>query len=834
MNPTYMKLITGDLNSLLNNQTTSIEVSNGFGFHHVVEEDSVSGKSSGDYSYKLQGCSKTRNTNLSDMNIINSPLPSTINTTIFHRRLPQTTTINGTFFTVCHVKSIKFRCKACLKTNKKDVLQQSELPFVDHEDLAIKKYVKSIKSTFGSLDDGVISPSAYDTTWVALIKDINGGTGPQFPSSLEWIVNHQLPDGSWGEPLRYSASDRLVSTLACVVALTSWNIHPDKRERGLKFLENNIHKLGDENEEHKTHGLELLFPALIELAQELDIKVPNDSPVLKEMYTRRDKKLLKIPKEEVYKTPTIMLYSLEGIKDWDWDKILKLQSENGSIVYSAAATAFAFMQTKDQKCVTFLTNLVAKFKGGVPHVYPVDMFERIWMVDRLQRLGIARYFQSEIKECTDYIYRYWDERQGIGFGRNCNLPDIDDTCMGFRVLRTKGYQVSPDVFQNFEKDGQFLCYPGQSAEAVTAMFNLYRASQVLFPGEKILDDAKKFSYNFLTEKRSTNELLDKWLITKDLPGEVGYALDVPWYASLPRLEARYYLEQYGGQDDIWLGKTYFRMGNISNNQYLEMAKLDYNYCQTIHQLEWSNIQKWYANQNIEESSNTRLLWSYYEAAASLFEPERCNERVTWAKTAVLVNTVTSFFAKPKFSNTDIQAFVNEFTNTQHREENGKPWHVMMDALHETLNEISSDTRVAHGIDIYPHLRSVWKVWLLNWQNEGDVVIGEAELIVKTINLSSGLCLLEDPFSHPQYQRLSSVINDLCHQIAHKDDPTISFGMESKMQELVQLVLCDSPNDLDTNSKQTFLTVAKTFYYRALFDPETINQHISKVLFENVI
>ncbi|MFS7903200.1 putative ent-copalyl diphosphate synthase [Helianthus anomalus] len=35
-----------------------------------------------------------------------------------------------------------------------------------------------------------------------------------------------------------------------------------------------------------------------------------------------------------------------------------------------------------------------------------------------------------------------------------------------------------------------------------------------------------------------------------------------------------------------------RMENISNNQYLEMAKLDYNQCQTIHQLEWTNIQKY--------------------------------------------------------------------------------------------------------------------------------------------------------------------------------------------------------------------------------------------------
>ncbi|MCI08651.1 ent-copalyl diphosphate synthase chloroplastic-like, partial [Trifolium medium] len=106
--------------------------------------------------------------------------------------------------------------------------------------------------------------------------------------------------------------------------------------------------------------------------------------------------------------------------------------------------------------------------------------------------------------------------------------------------------------------GQFFCFPGQLNQAVTGMFNLYRASQVLFKGEKILEDAKNFSAKFLTKKRDANELLDKWIITKDLPGEVGYALDVPWYASLPRLETRFYLEQYGGENDVWIGKTLYR------------------------------------------------------------------------------------------------------------------------------------------------------------------------------------------------------------------------------------------------------------------------------------
>lgn len=40
--------------------------------------------------------------------------------------------------------------------------------------------------------------------------------------------------------------------------------------------------------------------------------------------------------------------------------------------------------------------------------------------------------------------------------------------------------------------------------------------------------------------------------------QVGYGLDFPWKASLPRIETRMYLEQYGGSADVWIGKVLYR------------------------------------------------------------------------------------------------------------------------------------------------------------------------------------------------------------------------------------------------------------------------------------
>ncbi|KAI7743734.1 hypothetical protein M8C21_017703, partial [Ambrosia artemisiifolia] len=391
------------------------------------------------------------------------------------------------------------------------------------------------------------------------------------------------------------------------------------------------------------------------------------------------------------------------------------------------------------------------------------------------------------------------------------------------------------VFRNFEKDGEFVGFRGQTTQALTGTYNLYRASQLLFPQEKILEDVKKFSYKYLMEKQANNELLDKWIISKDLPGEIRYALDVPWYASLPRLEARYYLEQYGGDDDVWIGKTLYRMLYVNNNTYLEMAKLDYNHCQSIHRLEWRSFEKWYGTLDLKESMNRSVLSSYYMAAASIFEVERCNERVAWAKTIVLLDAITSFFTKPLLPNIEIQAFVDEFISPScHHGREGKPRHALVNALLETLNQISSDALVAHGVDIHPHLKSIWTAWLWGCQKGANEAQGEAELIVRTINMTSGRWLPDqESLEHPQYQKLSYIINTLCHEISHKGSHNMSLEIESKMQELVQIVLSNSPNDLEPELKQTFLSVAKTYYYRAFYDPETINRHISKVLFTNV-
>ncbi|KAI3962954.1 hypothetical protein MKW92_043001 [Papaver armeniacum] len=732
-----------------------------------------------------------------------------------------------------------------------------------------------------SINGGGISISAYDTAWVALVEDIRGTGTPQFPSTIQWIAENQLPGGSWGDQGLFLAHDRLLNTLACVIALATWNVFPRELQKGLSFIQENMCKLQDEDTLHLPAGFEIVFPSLIEKAQllELDVLKGQDLSTLQEVYAKRDLKLRSIPKEMMHRVPTTLLQSLEGMStELDWEKLLKLQSKDGSFLVSPACTAFAYMQTKNNKCLRYLQKVVQEFGGGVPTLYPIDLFDRIFSVDRLERLGISRYFRSEIEECLNYVNRYWNAN-GVSWASNIRVYDIDNTAVAFRLLRMYGHDVSPDVFRNFEKDGEFFCFPGQSSEeGVTVMCNLYRASQVSFPGETILQEAKRFSSKFLREKQASNQLLDKWLITKDLPAEVAYALDIPWYASLPRIEARFHIEQYGGENEVWIAKTLYRLPNVSNNTNLELAKLDFNKCQEQHQLEWLNVQKWYTECNLEMFmvDKKELLQAYFLAAACIFEPERSKMRLAWTKSAVLIKAVSLHFEGISSEHQRL-AFIQEFVTNmkasgsynsiKRRKRKNATSEILggllIQALVLTLNRISSDVLLDHGRDIHHQLQGPWEFYL-SLNNKEERQHHEAYLLVQMMMFCSIHLpqVVEEDYNmlfHPKYNRLVSLNNSITrkllrqrtqsHHLTHsksvKDHEKGNNGIlidedadlhiiESDMQELVKCALRRSDNVIDHEIKQTFLMVVKSYFYVTHCLPETIDFHITKVLFEKLV
>ncbi|KAG2651500.1 syn-copalyl diphosphate synthase, chloroplastic-like [Panicum virgatum] len=720
----------------------------------------------------------------------------------------------------------------------------------------IDEMISTFRAALRSAAGGALDVSPYDTAWVTLVRKLDGGEGPEFPLSIDWIARNQLPDGSWGDEAFFLVQDRLINTLACVIALKTWNVHSDKCNKGLSFIHENIKRLR-EDENRMLVAFEMTFTMLLEMAKDIGLDLPYDEPALQDIYAKRDLKLAMIPMDVLYSVPTALLFSLEGIPGLDWDRLFKLQSPDGSFSRAPAATAYALLQTGNKKCLEFLTDIVNKFNGGAPFIYPLELFERLWVVDRLERLGISSYFRSEIGSYLDYVYRHWSD-EGIGSTWNSKVKDLDDTAMGIRLLRQHGYHVSIEALKCFEaKDFSFFQTTGfeTTSQSVTAMYNVYRvADQAAFPGDDgVIQRAKAYSYAFLQQRRAAGDLNDKWIISSGLPSELAYGLDFPWKANLPRVQTRMYLEQYGGSKDVWIGKNLYRMNLVNNDLLLKLAKADFSNFQRQCRLECQGLERWCEKNNLEMYGVTpqSAVRAYFLAAANIFEPDRAAERLGWARTAVIAQAISSCFlsSNPHVTESMLEELNSELTSeghnlARHGEKYSTTENSLLNALHELINLF------APGEDASNNLREAWKSWLIELTRNGGHESCEgntALLLVRIVEIYSGRhCSANQNLKLSEYSQLEKLTSSICSKLGSRtlsqvnrngttteNTENLEQQVDQEMQELAQCVFqtCDA---ISRVTKETFLHVTRTYYYVAHSSSETIDSHISKVIFEDVM
>ncbi|XP_057823165.1 bifunctional levopimaradiene synthase, chloroplastic isoform X2 [Cryptomeria japonica] len=573
---------------------------------------------------------------------------------------------------------------------------------IGNDDKRIEVLVREIKEKFNSMEDGEISPSAYDTAWLARLPAIDGSHEPLFPQTLNWIIDNQLRDGSWGQQDGFLVSDRILNTLACVISLTIWNAGKIHVQRGLDFIRRQAKGMMEETPANGTSKVfEMVFHALLNESKSLGLDVDQDD--FKQISERREANIKTISVERLHLVPTRVLYYLEGVQDIvDWKVILNLQSKDGCFLGSPSSTACVFLHTGDKKCLEFLTTLLSKFKDHAPCVYPVDICERLRAVDNVERLGIDRYFQTEIKQALDYVFRYWDKR-GVGFGRESLVPDIDCTATGLRLLRLHGYNVLPDVLENIKADELYGGGPSH-------MLSLYKCSQINFPEETLMREASAMAKAYLSEWMQSNSFSRELAVRKDLREEIEHALNCPWYTNFPRLMVRNHIEHFSS-NQFWMEKTLYQMPNLSDERYLELAKLDFNRAQALHQMEIKEISGWYKKCGFSELKFTRhrQVEIHFSAAVVMFEPEYSACRIAYTKAASLLIILDDLFdAHVSFDQ------VKLFTEAVKRWDLSLLDHFTTDmkicyvGLYNTVNELGQEALKAQGRDVLPYLRSVWE------------------------------------------------------------------------------------------------------------------------------
>nr|AAK83565.1 (-)-4S-limonene synthase [Abies grandis] len=378
---------------------------------------------------------------------------------------------------------------------------------------------------------------------------------------------------------------------------------------------------------------------------------------------------------------------------WEDDFIQSLSSPYGGSSYSERAET--------------LVEEVKEMFNSIPNNRELfgsqnDLLTRLWMVDSIERLGIDRHFQNEIRVALDYVYSYWKEKEGIGCGRDSTFPDLNSTALALRTLRLHGYNVSSDVLEYFkDQKGHFACPAILTEGQITrSVLNLYRASLVAFPGEKVMEEAEIFSASYL------KEVLQK-IPVSNLSGEIEYVLEYGWHTNLPRLEARNYIEVYEQSGYESLNE----MPYMNMKKLLQLAKLEFNIFHSLQLRELQSISRWWKESGSSQLTFTRHRHVEYYTMASCIsmEPKHSAFRMEFVKVCHLVTVLDDIYDTFGTMN-ELQLFTDaikrwDLSTTRWLPEYMKG--VYMD-LYQCINEMVEEAQKTQGRDMLNYIQNGWE------------------------------------------------------------------------------------------------------------------------------
>ncbi|CAL5021384.1 unnamed protein product [Urochloa decumbens] len=442
-------------------------------------------------------------------------------------------------------------------------------------------------------------PSPYDTAWVAMVPAEGGSApwapAPRFPQYLEWIMQNQHDDGSWGIGhlhLPRLGKDAVSSTLACILALRTWDLGDEHIRKGLRFIRENSSFITNDKCDTPV-GFNIIFPAMIRLGNELGLESQLKQCVADDIFRLREMELQRTFQQPNWLfgiipccswTPgrkAYLAYVAEGLGDMqDWDEVLPYQSKNGSLFNSPSATSALAIYSRNSDALKYLDLLGSKFHSSVPVAYPMPMFSQLCMVDIVERMGISCHFSCEISSILDRAYRSWMQNKEL-------ITDTETCAIAFRLLRIHGYDISSDAFFDFAEESEFKDSVQGHLNDTKTLLELYKASQIrILEDEWTLENIGSWSGKLLQRQVSKSRVL-----RSVMPQEVECALRFPFYAStVEPLDHRRSIEHFN-IISIWMQKSAY-LACPASEDILALATEKFCSSQYLYQQKLQCIERW--------------------------------------------------------------------------------------------------------------------------------------------------------------------------------------------------------------------------------------------------
>ncbi|KAJ0751706.1 putative geranyl diphosphate diphosphatase [Helianthus annuus] len=301
---------------------------------------------------------------------------------------------------------------------------------------------------------------------------------------------------------------------------------------------------------------------------------------------------------------------------------------------------------------------------------------KLKLVDMIQRLGLGYIFEEDIKIMLETLAHGQPD------------DDLHTVALRFRILRHNGLHPNPDVFGAFmDANGKF----GESlVEDTEGLLSLYEASYLGANGEDILSQAKEFTTTHL--KKSVSRFTHK------LGEQILESFEIPRHLRMARLEARRYIEEYGKDID-------------HTPVFLQLAKLEYNQVQSLHQMELAELSRWWRDLGLASKltfARDRPIECFLWSVGLLPEPKYSTVRIELAKTVSILLVIDDVF-DTYGTYDDLVLFTKAIQRWDVDEMEQLPEYMKICymALYNTTNEICHVVHKNHGLSVLPYLRKSW-------------------------------------------------------------------------------------------------------------------------------
>ncbi len=438
-------------------------------------------------------------------------------------------------------------------------------------------YIEEARELVRNLDQRM-GPSPYDIAWMARLRTEDGE--PRWPDLIDWLLENQHPDGSWGGEIEYY-HDRIICTLIAIIALRENGQTKQAQEaikRGERYLWHHMHMLP--HDPFELVGFELIFPTLLNEAQSLDLDVPAHTCGYGEIQTA---KLRMIPPRMLYSPHISTVYSLEFLgQSGDPFRLKQALTSVGSLGNSPATTAYYLLLNGQNQSALQYLETVRKHIDHIIPVYPFRTFETTWVLNNLVFSGVPIVEFAEEK--------IWQSLQedlnpsGVGFDTTFGIPDGDTTSVCCRVLLEAGYNVDPTILAQFEDSEKHIIrtYNYERNASVSTNIHALDALHLMSEYPNRREVQEQIILMLLNNRKYNMYWTDKWHSS-------------PYYATSHALlalfkEGSYLIQAYQHTID-WLLHTqredgswgFFDRGTAEETAYVLTTLLHYNRLDPIDQ-----------------------------------------------------------------------------------------------------------------------------------------------------------------------------------------------------------------------------------------------------------